>query len=102
MNPNMNIAVEQDVEMMEDNRDWMEIQKKSMKQSDQNAIQSKAGVIMLSEKDMPLNEDGTMSVFWYDAHEDIKPDGRVEVYLFGKTMGKDNKPKSVALNLSGL
>ena len=31
---------------------------------------------------LPVNDDGTMQMFWFDAHEELQHNG--EVYVFGK------------------
>lgn len=52
-------------------------------------------------RDLPLNSDNTLSIFWYDAHEDFVNQG--EVYLFGKVYDPSlKKYSSICLIVRGI
>ena len=85
---------------MKDESGWNDIQHNNLEENTAN--KPREMYKKLTKNDLPLNEDGSLSVFWYDAHEEQKQDGHVDIYVFGKTMGKDGNYKSVALQIRNL
>ena len=72
---------------MEVDEDWEAIKKQN--QPENEAFNKPDFEMQAGKKDLPLNEDGTLSIFWYDVYEEYNDNG--VVYLFGKCY--DNKAK---------
>lgn len=65
----------------------------------ENAKQDTAQEMSEQDPAVPYNADGSLSFYWYDAHEE---NYGAEIYLFGKVMQTDGKILSCTLIINGM
>ncbi len=84
---------------MEVDQEWEDIKAKNQVENEQF---NKTDFDTLNQKkELPLNQDGSLSIFWYDAHEEYGDHG--VVYLFGKCYNdKTRKFSSVCVQVKEL
>ena len=63
-------------------------------------MQNNSGVPLVKEYPLKLNEDGSLSVYWFDAHEETYG---ADLYMFGKVWQPEiNSFVSISINIKGM
>ena len=79
--------------------EWQRIKRENFKENQEfNATDEQH--LLGDKKNLPLNEDGSLSVFWFDAHEESNTTG--EIYLFGKIRLRTGKLASCCVTVRGM
>lgn len=88
-----------EIHKMEVDEDWEKIKLQNQERNEQfNTVDYSQ---INQKKELPLNDDGSLSIFWYDAHEEFAGDGTV--YIFGKCYDqKVKKFMSISLQIKDL